>query len=130
MLDDVSRPAWQNRFFVGVPAPAGAMLALLPVYVHLLGVPADEWLAWAGMIFTLFCGFLMVSNLPTFSGKEFSKKVRRDLVLPLLIFAVFLIAALVSYPWKVLSIFAVLYLACIPLSLRSHKRLSAKEVQV
>ena len=126
MLDGPEQPDWQNRFFVGVPAPAGALLVLLPLYVHLLGVDKSEWLAWCAACFTLFVAFLLVSNIPTFSGKEFSKKIRRDLVPPFMIFAVFFIAALISYPWKVLGICAILYLLFIPFSIRSHRQYAAK----
>src|SRR2546426_11384153 len=35
--DDPNRPAWASNFFVGMPAPAGAVTALLPIYVNLLG---------------------------------------------------------------------------------------------
>ena len=39
MLDDPSRPDWQKNFFTGIPAPAGALTVLLPVYLHLVGLP-------------------------------------------------------------------------------------------
>src|SRR5881296_417812 len=32
-IDDPNRPAWAANFFVGMPAPAGAITVLLPVYV-------------------------------------------------------------------------------------------------
>ena len=42
-LDDPDKPAWASHFFTGMPAPAGAIVALLPLYLHLsaLGVPPD-----------------------------------------------------------------------------------------
>src|SRR5262245_62288855 len=39
MVDDPNRPAWAANFFVGVPAPAGAITVLLPIYVYFLGMP-------------------------------------------------------------------------------------------
>ncbi len=39
MIDDPSRPEWKKNFFVGMPAPAGAITALLPIYLQFLGVP-------------------------------------------------------------------------------------------
>src|SRR5579864_687009 len=39
MIDDPDRPAWTANFFVGMPAPAGAITVLLPIYVQFLGVP-------------------------------------------------------------------------------------------
>src|SRR5262245_9091021 len=38
MLDDPNRPAWAANFFVGMPAPAGALTALLPIYLSFLGL--------------------------------------------------------------------------------------------
>ena len=35
MIDDPNRPAWAANFFVGMPAPAGAITVLLPIYVYL-----------------------------------------------------------------------------------------------
>ena len=127
MLDDPNQPEWQYRFFVGVPAPAGALLALLPVYLQLIGVPESSVFSGFSILFTLGCGLLMVSNIPTFSGKDLSEKIRRDLVLPIMILAVFLAAAMLSYPWKVLGAISVLYLVSIPISVRSWKRYNEAE---
>src|SRR6201985_216111 len=38
MIDDPNRPAWTADFFVGMPAPGGAITVLLPIYLHFLGV--------------------------------------------------------------------------------------------
>ncbi len=121
-LDDPNQPEWHNRFFVGVPAPAGALIVLLPVYLLLLGAEKQPYLALPVIVYTLVCGFLMVSNLPTFSGKNISQKLRRDLVLPFMICVVFLAAAVISYPWELLSMIAVLYLCSLPFSYRTWMR--------
>ncbi|MGH6675897.1 MAG: CDP-alcohol phosphatidyltransferase family protein, partial [Xanthobacteraceae bacterium] len=39
MLDDPDQPAWASNFFVGMPAPAGAITVLLPIYASFLGLP-------------------------------------------------------------------------------------------
>ena len=122
MLDNPNTPNWQYRFFIGVPAPASALIVLLPVYIHLLGIEPTPLFAWATLGFTLICGFLMVSNLPTFSGKNISEKIRTDLVMPLMIVVVALAAAIFSYPWWVLSTLAVLYLISLPFSFRNWNR--------
>ncbi|MEM9277708.1 MAG: CDP-diacylglycerol--serine O-phosphatidyltransferase [Pseudomonadota bacterium] len=127
MLDNPDQPEWQYRFFIGVPAPAGALIVLLPVYLILLGFENNQPWALLTAAYTLICGFLMVSNLPTFSGKNISQKVRRDLVLPFLIFAVFMVAAVISYPWWILTIIALVYLASLPFSYRNWTRYLARE---
>src|SRR5918911_3959918 len=38
-IDDPNRPAWAANFFTGMPAPAGAITVLLPIYVSFLGMP-------------------------------------------------------------------------------------------
>ena len=39
MIDDPNRPLWAGNFFTGMPAPAGAIMVLLPIYVNFLGGP-------------------------------------------------------------------------------------------
>src|ERR1700724_1511345 len=53
MVDDPDKPAWASNFFVGVPAPAGAITVLLPIYMVLLGLPRCEWLRWLQPVYTL-----------------------------------------------------------------------------
>ena len=118
MLDNPNQPDWHAQFFTGVPAPAGALLVLLPVYLKLLGILEDWLWSFPVLLYTVLCGFLMVSNLPTFSGKDITQRVRRDLVLPLFIFAIFVVAALITYPWEMLTLFAIAYLASLPFSYR------------
>ena len=38
-LDAPEKPDWQSSYFVGVPAPAGAMIVLLPIYMEFVGTP-------------------------------------------------------------------------------------------
>lgn len=129
MLDNPNAPEWRSRFFTGVPAPAGAVIALLPIYLLLIGVEKTEAFALIATCFTLLCGFFMVSNIPTFSGKNITAKVRTDVVLPVMILAVFLAAVLFSYPWYTLTACALLYLASIPFSRRNWNRYKVKYSQ-
>ncbi len=127
MLDNPNAPEWRNRFFTGVPAPAGAVIALLPIYLLLVGVEKTEGFAWLATGFTLLCGFFMVSNIASFSGKNITTKIRPDLVLPVMIMAVLMAAFLFTYPWKVLTLIALLYLASLPFSIRNFNRYLAKD---
>ena len=125
MVDDPNRPAWMANFFTGVPAPAGAIIVLLPIYIHLLGLPRFTALA---CIYTLVIAFLLVSTLPVFSGKKLGNRVRPDLVLPIFVVVVLFVALLVSYPWPVLTIGTLAYLASLPfgwISARDHRRKDA-----
>ncbi|GGB42728.1 CDP-diacylglycerol--serine O-phosphatidyltransferase [Roseibium aquae] len=121
-LDDPDKPAWSVHFFTGVPAPAGALTVLIPLYLSFLGI-LPNWPEFAGpvAVYTGLIAFLMVSRLPTFSGKKFGARIRRDFVLPLIVLAVLIIALTVSYPFRVLAIGSLLYLAAIPLAWRMHR---------
>src|SRR5215470_5907706 len=121
MMDDPNRPAWAGNFFVGMPAPAGAITVLLPVYAHFLGVPLPAFIAPITLVYTLAIGFLMVSRLPVYSGKRVGTRVPPDLVLLLFIGVVLFFAVLIAYPWAVLTIGVLAYLASLPLGWLSHR---------
>ncbi len=125
-LDDPDKPAWMGNYFTGVPAPAGAMLALLPLYLGLLGEIDGASLKIPVLLYVPAVAFLMVSQVPTFSGKLIGQRVRRDMVLPILIVAVMFTVLLVSFPWIMLSSVCVGYLAFIPLSVFRFGKLSAR----
>lgn len=121
MEDRNIKADWQSEFFVGVPAPMGALLVLLPVYLGFLGVEKTPAFVYFSVGYTVLIGYLLVSRLPVWSGK--SGKVRRDLMLPLLLAAVLYVALLMSYTWEVLSVTVVAYLCLLPFSARAwHRR--------
>jgi CDP-diacylglycerol--serine O-phosphatidyltransferase len=123
MIDDPNKPAWAGNFFTGVPAPAGALIVLLPIYVNLLGAPKVA--ATITLIYTLAIAFLMVSRLPVFSGKRVGKRVAPEMVLPVFVVVVLFFALLIAYPWEVLTVCTVIYLASLPfcwLAYRDYER--------
>ncbi len=124
MAEDPSRPAWMSNFFTGVPAPAGAIIVLLPIYLALLGFPRVPALAG---VYTLAIAFLLVSTLPVFSGKKLGTRVPREMVLPVFVAVVLFVALLVSYPWYVLSIGSLLYIAALPLGWLSYRGYAQKD---
>jgi CDP-diacylglycerol--serine O-phosphatidyltransferase len=128
MIDDPNRPPWAGNFFTGVPAPAGAITVLLPIYVYFLGMPRLAFVAPVTFIYTLAIAFLMVSRLPVFSGKRVGKRVAPEMVLPVFVAVVLFFALLVSYPWIVLTIGTVCYLACLPLGVLSYRRYQRKDL--
>jgi len=125
MVDDPDKPAWASNFFVGVPAPAGAITVLLPVYVALLGLPRSEFLTWLTLVYTLAIASLMVSRLPVFSGKRVGTRVPPDMVGPAVVVTVLFIALLIAYPWIILTAGTLAYLGALPfgyLSYRGYER--------
>jgi CDP-diacylglycerol--serine O-phosphatidyltransferase len=121
MIDDPSRPPWAANFFVGLPAPAGAFTVLLPLYLHFLGLPSPAFAAPLTVVYTLAIAFLMVSRLPVFSGKKVGKRVPPDVLLPVFVSVVLVFALLIAYPWPVLTVGAILYLASLPLGFLAYR---------
>jgi CDP-diacylglycerol--serine O-phosphatidyltransferase len=129
MIDDPNRPAWAGNFFTGMPAPAGAITVLLPIYIEFLGLPKLAVVAWVTFVYTLVIAFLMVSKLPVYSGKKMGTRVPPDMVLPVFVVVVLFFALLLSYPWEVLTIGTLAYLASLPfgwLSYRDYERRDAE----
>jgi len=118
-MDDPNKPAFAANFFTGVPAPAGAITVLLPVYMSFLGAPMPPAVVTA--LYTLLIAVLMVSRLPVFSGKTVRMRVAPEMVLPVFVAVVFLIALLIGYPWHILSMCSVLYLLSLPIGWRSYR---------
>ncbi|MCW5694904.1 MAG: CDP-diacylglycerol--serine O-phosphatidyltransferase [Pseudolabrys sp.] len=129
MIDDPDKPAWAGNFFTGIPAPAGALTVLLPIYLYFLGVENGLVTVWVTFFYTLAIALLMVSRLPVFSGKRVGKRVPPEMVLPVFVVVVLLVALLISYPWEVLSVGAIVYLACLPLGWLSYRNYQRKDAE-
>jgi CDP-diacylglycerol--serine O-phosphatidyltransferase len=127
MIDDPAKPAWAGNFFTGIPAPAGAITVLLPIYLNFLGLPYGLIVVWLTLIYTLAIALLMVSRLPVFSGKRVGKRVPPEMVLPVFVVVVLFFALLVSYPWEVLTLGTLAYLGCLPLGWLSYREYQRKD---
>lgn len=126
-LDATDKPDWHADFFVGVPAPAAAGIVLLPLYLEFLGLPHGFFTAPLVLVYTLAIAFLMISKLPTWSGKRFGRRVSRDAVLPIFVLVVLFVALLASFPWQVLSACVAAYLASLPFAWDAWSRNAAEE---
>jgi CDP-diacylglycerol--serine O-phosphatidyltransferase len=129
-IDTAPHPAYQYNFFTGVPAPAGALLALFPLFLGLEGRSMGwEWLdSFAhhpiiAAITLIGTALLLVSTLPVWSFKNF--KVPAPLVLPLLLGTGLYAMLLVADPWAGLAALGLIYAATLPFSVRSYRRLRA-----
>jgi len=125
-LDDAQKPAWQNAFFVGIPAPAGAVVLMLPLYLEGLGVPKD-WMPLPLLsLYAISIAGLMASRIPTFSGKLIGRRVEPEYVAPVIAFAVVLVATFVTYPYLCVTLGCVIYLGLIPVSVRHYRKLAGQ----
>jgi len=128
MIDDkAARPKWQKDYFVGVPAPGGAVLLMLPVYLGFLDMPLNRATALIFSLYAICVAVLMVCNLPVWNGKSLQAGLRRDIVVPALLIAVIYLVLLFSYMWATLAVSSLLYLLFLPLSGYGYYRRSRAE---
>ncbi len=115
-LLDTQQPSYWKYFFMGVPAPAGAYLTIMPLIF---------WLAFNGeyeffrnpvfvSLFLIFSGIMMASKIPTLCLKHIRFSQKYTIYLHL--FILFVIAGLISYTWMTLSVLGLFYLLSIPMS--------------
>ncbi|WP_135076607.1 CDP-diacylglycerol--serine O-phosphatidyltransferase [Terasakiella sp. SH-1] len=119
-LEDPNKQAWENNFFTGVPAPAGALLIMYPLVLSFMFGDGFFRSPYMAGLFLSVIGGLMVSRFPTFSFKK--AKVPAPYVLPVMIAVGLFVAFLVSAPWAMLSVIGAIYLGSIPLSFQSYKK--------
>ncbi len=122
-LEDPNKPAWMSRFFTGMPAPAAAGVAMIPmIAAFALREPwPRSWIVNSVVI--VFVAMMMVSRVPTFSFKMVMLRIRPEWVLPTLIFVGLFVAALLHAPWLTLLGVGVVYVASLPVSVLVARRL-------
>jgi CDP-diacylglycerol--serine O-phosphatidyltransferase len=119
-IDVDDQPHKSAGFLTGVPAPVGAGLAFLPIYLWLateMPIFREPWLValWVAAI-----AFLMISNLATLSWK--SIRPGRSIRLVAIALAGLVFAALLSDPWWTLAAICVVYLAIMPLAVANYAK--------
>jgi CDP-diacylglycerol--serine O-phosphatidyltransferase len=121
--DAENKPAWHARFFSGIPAPAGALCVLLPLYLEHAWIAHENIPSILVLLYTLIIAFLTISRVPAFSGKSLQVNVKREYVAMLIIGLIALISLLVAYTFESLSVLTLLYLAVLPVSSLTYTRL-------
>ena len=123
-IDAAEQPHKSAGFNTGVPAPAGAGLAFVPIFLWL--VTGSGWFqAWyVVMPWVLFVALLMISSIPTYSWS--SIRIRKGWRLFALAGIAVLGAALLTAPWSTLLIVALIYLTMLPFSLASYQRVKRR----
>ena len=124
-LDAAEQPHKSAGFNTGVPAPAGAGLAFVPIFLWLISDRQPVFQQWPlVMAWTLFIAALMISSLPTYSWS--SIRVRREWRLFALAGVALFGAALLTAPWITLLVLAGLYLLMIPVAFASYQRVKRR----
>ena len=116
-----TRPPYAYNFFTGVPAPGGALLALLPLLVS--QDFGDEFFRHPAVTgpWIVAMALLMVSQVPTYSLKQL--RVPQPMVLPMLVLIGLLAAGLAGAPWLTLLVISLIYLGSFPFSVLVFRKL-------
>ena len=117
MLEDESHPPYWDNWFVGVPAPAAAAIALMPILIT-FDFPEYEYIFKSNIFCSLLMcavGFLMVSRIPTISTKKM--KVHTSMMIPLMIMVVVFAHFMLIQPWMTLGSLVLLYVVTIPVGI-------------
>jgi CDP-diacylglycerol--serine O-phosphatidyltransferase len=125
LVSDTPPPVWTGSYFTGVPAPAGALLALIPLMVSFEIEAAWPRHALVVGAVLVIVGGLMVSRIPTYSFKK--GRVPRHLVLPSLLGAALVMGVLASAPWIAGSLIGLVYVSLIPFSWIAYRRQAAQD---
>lgn len=120
-IDAEDQPHKSAGFLTGVPAPAGAGLAFVPLYLWI--VTGDDLFRNPVLVapWLVFVAALMTSNIATFSWG--SIRLRRTVRLEAILMVALVGAALFSEPWITLTAICVVYLLMIPFSIRSYGKI-------
>jgi CDP-diacylglycerol--serine O-phosphatidyltransferase len=121
-------PVWAGAYFTGVPAPAGALLVIMPLMLSLS--PDIDW-PWlrhpvTGAVFLVGIGALMISALPSWSLKR--GRIPGPWVVPTLVLVALAIGLMVTTPWTTLPLIGLVYLLLLPFSYASYRRTAAREM--
>jgi CDP-diacylglycerol--serine O-phosphatidyltransferase len=122
------KPPFAYNYFTGVPAPAGAFLALLPLIATL--EVGEGWFDSPVLVvpWTVGVAGLMISAVPTFSLKGL--RIPQRYVVFLLLGVGIAAAALVSAPWATLTVVGLVYLFSIPFSAKRYRQLSVEAARL
>jgi CDP-diacylglycerol--serine O-phosphatidyltransferase len=123
MLDDPDRPTWHGHFFTGMPAPAGAIAVLLPLYLRLSSLGGATGLKVPVSIeigYVILVAFLMASRIPHFSGKKIGR-IPREYVIVVLFGVAALLLLLATFPMEMMVVLSLCYLATIPSAIRRFR---------
>ena len=124
MLDLPNPPPWHGQFFTGMPAPAGAIVGLLPLYLQLSSfVPPGTRLPVPLVIaFVIAVAFLMASRVPHFSGKRLGP-IAPDYFIVILFVVAAVLLLLATFPMEMMIVLSLGYLATVPFAVRQHRLL-------
>lgn len=120
LFDDKVEP-WEKQFFTGVPSPAGGILCMVPLLLHLYSDQTFRLPVSLTLAHVLIVGALMASRIPTFSGKQIH--IKHESIPQFMIASGLLMALFLIEPWLFICVLGVVYLISIFFSVRHYKKL-------
>lgn len=126
-IDMPDEPRKKAGFLTGVPAPVGAGLAFLPMYLWIASGREEFRDPQVVGIWLVVIAFLLISGMPTLSWSKL--RPRRNIRLEVIALIGLTVAALFAEPWLTLVAICVAYLLLIPVGLVAYgkvKRRAAK----
>ncbi len=120
-IDADEQPHKSAGFLTGVPAPTGAGLLFVPLYLWFVTDQEIFRSFYLVAPWTAFVAFLMISSIATFSWSAL--RLRRTIRLEAIAVAGLLAALLLTEPWATLLAISVLYLAMIPFGIISYRKI-------
>jgi CDP-diacylglycerol---serine O-phosphatidyltransferase len=123
-IDVADLPHKSNDFLTGMPAPAGAGVTFVPLYLWI--ITGDDMFRNPYLVapWVAFIGFLMISNIATFSWKRV--RLKSTIRLEAILLAALVGTALFAEPWWTLAIVSIGYVCTIPFSIMSYARVRRK----
>ena len=119
-LDNLEQPHKKAGFLTGVPAPVGAGMAFLPMYMGFVTGRPEFSNPVAVSVWMLLVATLLISNLPTLSWARV--RPPRYLRIALLALIGIVMASLLTQPWLTLAAITVAYMALLPYGLVRYLR--------
>ena len=125
-IDSDHQPHKSAGFLTGIPAPAGAGLVFLPLYLWIITGDAVFREAWVVAPWVVFVGILMISNVATFSWS--SLRLRRHVRLEAILLLALVGTALFSEPWITLAGVCAVYLLTLPFSIAAYGKIKRQHL--
>ena len=121
-VNSSQEPSWRDNFFEGVPSPAGGILVLTPLIFSMTNfefIPINYDIVVP--TFFIVTSLLLISKFPSYSFKKIV--IQRKTTIFLLFGIVLFFGLLLIYPFNVIALSAIVYLAMLPISFFHYQKL-------
>ena len=120
--DNTQKANWTKKFFIGVPSPVASGLVMFPFYLEFAQIAEMQHQSMLILANIIFIGFLMISRIPTYSGRIISPDIKNTLVLPIMFSIGIFAVSLFTFTWITLVCLSIAYLISLPFSWNSFQK--------